>query len=146
MPHPKIVQFGLLLYCADNLEAHLVGGFSCSFSSKSICRFCHCQYSDLGCKIHDAETDTPHSRWSANEYDQIVSRLFEDVMLSGNELEQSDLSSNESEIVSFDTDKENFDGDIEECNETWGVKTVCPFNVFKHSIVSVDYLQTFFMI
>ena len=131
LPHPKIVQFGLLLYCADNLEAHLVGGFSCSFSSKSICRFCHCQYSDLGCKIHDAETDTPHSRWSAYEYDQIVSRLLEEGMLSGNELEQSDLSSNESEIVSFDTDKENFDGDIEECNETWGVKTVCPFNVLQ---------------
>ena len=41
------------------------------------------------------------------------------------------MSSNESEIVSFDTDKENFDGDIEECNETWGVKTVCPFNVLQ---------------
>ena len=38
IPEPKICKFGLLLYVADNLEAHTIGGFSASFSSKSVCR------------------------------------------------------------------------------------------------------------
>ena len=35
-PEPKVVKAGLLLHAADNLEAHLIGGFSGSFSSKSV--------------------------------------------------------------------------------------------------------------
>ena len=39
IPEPKVIKIGLLLYAADNLEAHQIGGYSGSFSSKSICRF-----------------------------------------------------------------------------------------------------------
>ena len=52
------VKFGLLLYAADNLEAHQLGGFSKCFSSNSICRFCHCQYENLDSHIHDFDGET----------------------------------------------------------------------------------------
>ena len=37
-PFPRHVKAGLLLYSADNLEAHTIGGFSACFSSKDVCR------------------------------------------------------------------------------------------------------------
>ena len=37
-PVKRVVKCGVLVYAADNLEAHAVGGFSQSFSSKDICR------------------------------------------------------------------------------------------------------------
>ena len=38
-PVLRRVKVGLLLYSADNLEAHTIGGFSACFSSKDICRY-----------------------------------------------------------------------------------------------------------
>jgi len=39
----QLVKVGVVAHLADNLEAHLVSGLSCSFSSKDVCRFCHIQ-------------------------------------------------------------------------------------------------------
>ena len=44
IPVIRRVKCGVLCYSADNLEAHLLGGFSGNFSSKDVCRVCHCQY------------------------------------------------------------------------------------------------------
>ena len=38
-PVHRVIKCGLLIHPADNLEAHGVGGFSSSFSSKDVCRF-----------------------------------------------------------------------------------------------------------
>ena len=68
-PVERRVKAGVLLYCGDNLESHLVGGFSASFSSKDVCRHCHIQYSDLQTNIHDFSGDSVHKQWSEAEYD-----------------------------------------------------------------------------
>ena len=64
------VKAGVLLYSADNLEAHIIGGFSSCVSSKDICRWCHCQYKDLEDHVHDFDGDSVHRSWTAEEYDQ----------------------------------------------------------------------------
>ena len=56
-PVNRLVQLGVLAYSADNLEAHQLGGYSCCFSSKDICRFCHCTHSELLGNIHDFDGD-----------------------------------------------------------------------------------------
>jgi hypothetical protein len=43
----KFLRAGLLCYIGDNLESHLVGGFSPVFSSRDVCRTCHIQYEEL---------------------------------------------------------------------------------------------------
>ena len=67
-PIQRTVKCGLLIHPADNLEAHAVGGFSQSFSSDDICRFCHCQYDDLKENIHDYGSFV-HDKWTTEEYD-----------------------------------------------------------------------------
>ena len=119
------------MHAADNLEAHLLGGFSGSFSSKSVCRFCHIQYLDLETHIHDYDGDQSHSRWTVQEYDSIAGRLpqqetdeiEEQVLLpaEGSDDDESDDDVSESE------DEEEEEVDI----ETWGVKSLCPLNVLQ---------------
>ena len=60
-PVERQVQLGLLAYSGDNLEAHCIAGFSACFSSKDICRFCHCMHSDLLENIHDYDGDNMHT-------------------------------------------------------------------------------------
>lgn len=74
-PSERKIQMGVLAYSADNLEAHSLGGFSCCFSSKDVCRFCHCQYSDLLSHIHDYDGDEMHHYWSKEEYDRICASI-----------------------------------------------------------------------
>jgi hypothetical protein len=64
----ETLRAGLLCHIGDNLESHLVGGFSTCFSSRDICRICHCQYSDL-----PTLTGIPTApAWTAEEYDSIL--------------------------------------------------------------------------
>ena len=74
-PVERQVQLGLLAYSADNLEAHLLGGFSCCFSSFDICRFCHCLHSELLENIHDNDGDGMKKYWSKEEYDSVCRML-----------------------------------------------------------------------
>jgi len=64
----SILRAGVLCYIADNLEAHLVGGFSACFSSKDICRVCHMQSSDL----QDITGIPSAAAWTREEYDSIL--------------------------------------------------------------------------
>ena len=136
-PNESTVKIGLLLHSADNLEAHQIGGFSGSFSSKSICRFCHCQYEDLDHHIHDYDSDEAHSRWSITEYDMItetfMEETFDDCELSGT------LGTDEDEEdVDLDLSSDDQEGnDLEQ--ERWGVKSKCPFNVLEpfHCVTSL---------
>ena len=75
LPLTRTVKCGLLCYSADNLEAHLVGGWSGSFSSKDICRFCHCQYNHLEDRIHDYTEHGSHEYWTKEEYEEIGKSL-----------------------------------------------------------------------
>ena len=78
LPFPRLVQLGVLAYSGDNLESHNLGGFSCCFSSKDICRFCHATYLDLDSHIHDYDSDKPHDYWTTSEYDKICDALEEE--------------------------------------------------------------------
>jgi hypothetical protein len=68
-PVKRVVKCGVLIHPCDNLEAHTVGGFSQSFSSGFICRFCHIKHKDLLDNIHDYG-DHPHAKWTCMEYDR----------------------------------------------------------------------------
>ena len=135
IPEPKVIKIGLLLYAADNLEAHQIGGYSGSFSSKSICRFCHCQYDDLDKNIHDHDGKRPHKRWSNQEYDNIALSLkqpetiltVENVIFPA-EVEDSD-EDDESDEGEEESDEDS-DEDTEHI-ENWGVKSLCPLNVLQ---------------
>ena len=113
------------------IQAHVVGGFSACFSSKDICRVCHCEYKHLESRIHDL-VDGCHSYWTVQEYDTITSRMEqqpEDVLQTeepdhGN-LFTDDRSDNEVGSSTEDSD----DGQVEPIRNTRGIKSVCPLNV-----------------
>ena len=129
------IQVGVV-YLHLNLESHLLGGFSQCFSSKDICRFCHCQYNDL------QENILEHNPWTREEYDRIASNVDEeeDTNLAGDEAEHHFTEPVETEN---DIDDEFFDGeelipDTYHINEeddhlevvaSYGLKGKCPFNV-----------------
>ena len=131
IPNPKVVKLGLFMHAADNLEAHLLGGFSGSFSSKSVCRFCHIQYLDLETHIHDYDGDQAHSKWTVQEYDNIVARLPQLEMDETTEqaifpAEGSDDDDSEDDDDVSDSEDEE-EEELEEI-ESWGVKSLCPLN------------------
>lgn len=53
-------------------QASLVGGFSCCFSSKDICRLCHLQHKDLP-DIHGIPTSRP---WTKADYDLAAEKFL----------------------------------------------------------------------
>ena len=119
-PFERIIRGGLLMYPADNLESHAIGGFSQSFSSRDICRYCHIQYDDLQSNIH-SYGPKQHTEWTISEYDH-VSRIAEQKGLS-NICESGNLSLS-------DSDDNDSEGDIcdDDDTELHGVKGRCPLN------------------
>ena len=111
-------------------KAHIIGGFSTCFSSKDICRKCHAQYSDLDSRIHDFEGESPHSRWTIEEYDSLHKN-------TNTRTNISDVTANEnlfnefSEPLSDDSQEEMSDSSEEEAKKKFGVKTKCVFNVLQ---------------
>lgn len=64
----RVIQMGIIAHLGDNLESHTVGGFSCCFSSKDICRVCHLQHQEL-----PSISGIPSARkWTQDEYDNAV--------------------------------------------------------------------------
>ena len=129
-PEVKTVKFGLILYAADNLEAHQLGGFSGSFSSKSICRHCHCQYDDLEDHIHDHDSENSHERWTVQQYNSIVSKLETD-QVTLNFVENAVVPSDENEedeIGFSDSDASDDDDEVNELGNKYGIKRACPLN------------------
>lgn len=49
------VRGALVTVSADNLSAHALAGFSCSFSSGRVCRYCLCHYKDLSLRTQEDE-------------------------------------------------------------------------------------------
>ena len=137
-PEPRVVKAGLLLHSADNLEAHILGGFSASFSSKSICRFCHIQHNQLEDNIHDYCGDDAHERWTVSEYDNCAGRLEQenapdvDVMegIDGVDEDEDDVSS-DSEDEDDDHDSDNENDETPGDHNRWGLKHNCHLNTLK---------------
>ena len=108
-------------------SAHGVGGFSQSFSSLDICRFCHIQYDDLKDNIHNYG-HKHHEKWTKEEYDKAaliaerkkkdknVHRCYYDGDSSSEEFDSSDI---ESDATTSDNDEES---------ASYGVKHRCPLN------------------
>jgi hypothetical protein len=144
------VKAGLLLYSADNLEAHIIiGGFSASFSSKDVCRWCHCQYKDLEDHIHNFDGDSVHKPWTIEEYEQHdvpeeEANIVMDIETTDNlfteydepESSKANESVNEHEI---DDAHEMEEAPEEDHNHNFGIKRKCVFNTLKafHSVNSM---------
>ena len=136
-PVERVVKCGVLIHPADNLEAHAVGGFSQSFSSKDICRWCHIQHEDLLDNIHDFN-NKEHEKWKADEYDRAAEaverrtrkddeeyEIAEESEDNEKESDQEDEADSSCEESVCESDAE--DDDIEE----FGVKHCCPLNVLQ---------------
>ena len=142
VPIQRKVQLGLLAYSADNLEAHNLGGYSCCFSSKDVCRFCHASYNDLQTHIHDYDSDRPHEYWTMKQYDDICDTLEKDdeepsietIVSEGNlfnegDLQESDGEEDDTSLVDSD-EEEVEDSEIsgESDMNTFGLRKRCPLN------------------
>ena len=144
-PVRKLVKCGLLVHSADNLEAMQVGGFSTCFSSRDICRHCHCQYKDLNDHIHDFDGDGPHSYWTIDQYDEIVNSLeMEDEVEDETDVEdelnlfetRDETSDEEFDESDHDDDSQRSedeaddsgDSDEGEVRNRYGLRKRCPFN------------------
>ena len=158
-PEPKLIKAGLLCYVADNLEAHLIGGFSGSFSSNSICRVCHIQHGQLVDQMIYDENGMSHTEWTVNEYDECIRSLNLDDNDSNEESQQlnseeivndnpthSDSSSSDSEDEDQGSEKsdsddiENDDNNAQPMNK-WGLRHACPFNELSsfHCVTSLPF-------
>ena len=142
IPEPTTFKVGILLHSADNLEAHLLGGFNGSFSSKSVCRWCHIQYDQLEDNIHDFDGEHPHEKWTAAEYDTVALALerHESIEEVDNVIEIDDRADDDAceldeEDDYEDDDEDTDDGEEEDLpgviNEKGGIKSLCPLNVLQ---------------
>ena len=145
-PVERVVQMGVFAYSADNLEAHGLGGFSCCFSSRDICRFCHCLHSELLDNIHDYDGDGMKEYWTSIEYDGICDDLEtdnvveedpEDVFVTEENLfceveaEESDDSSDEylnDEFYPESEEEEDEDDGSSLVKTRYGLRSRCPLN------------------
>ena len=146
-PFPKVIKCGLLVHSADNLEAMQVGGFSSCFSSRDICRICHCQHKDLIDHIHDYDGNAPHSYWTEVQYNSIIDDIEREEMeeteadveaemnLFGpreesSDEEQDEIDNDESENDDTDDDTQDSEEEMENPGDggRHGLKKRCPFN------------------
>ena len=105
-------------------QAHTIGGFSASFSSKDVCRFCHCTYDDLPHNIHKYGSK-PHEIWTVNQYDSICRKLEENLSDSYGDTEAIEqmysVQDDEYELEEIESDSCS-DSDSE--HDDFGVKNV----------------------
>jgi hypothetical protein len=152
-PVKRIVKCGVLIHPCDNLEAHIVGGFSQSFSSGFICRFCHIKHKDLMDNIHDYG-DHPHAKWTSMEYDRAAlaaEKKIQDAAGDISEEELDDISDGNEDQDSDDADEDEGDSTEDASDEDqsaddvelghdamFGVKHECPLNCLQafHSTTS----------
>ena len=139
-PYPRLIKISFPFHIGDNLESHSLGGFSRCFSSRDICRYCHCTYDDLDSKIHDHTDKGPHRYWTIEEYDSraIVEPQAEEFVV----VTEENLF-NEIDEPGAVTDVEGAaseNPEVEEENEDqYGLREVCPFNALQsfHAIYSL---------
>ena len=150
-PTRKIVKLGVLAYSGDNLESHGMGGFSTCFSSKDVCRFCHCQYSDLIDNIHDLSGEKIKEYWSIEEYDSICDRIEEENDSSSDSEcdEYFSTETGEHNVTQQVNQHQRNSSDTEEQQlKTYGLTRRCAFNVLRnfHACISfpVDLMHDLF--
>jgi hypothetical protein len=157
-PVKRVVKCGVLIHPCDNLEAHTVGGFSQSFSSGFICRFCHIKHKDLLDNIHDYG-DHPHAKWTCMEYDRAALAAEKKIQDAAGDAAEEELYSSDDSDDSDDSDciddlddvadendstKDASDGDESQADvelgpdAMFGVKHECPLNCLQafHSTTS----------
>ena len=144
-PEEKLLKAGLLMHAADNLESHLVGGFSASFSSGSICRFCHIQHEHLD-YIHDYAGELTHEVWTIDEYNAIANSLEtqspESIVAY---VDEEDTTADDEDSDDFTNDSfDDSDEDSELVEESdnvnkWGVERPFVLNVLRsfHCVTSL---------
>lgn len=162
-PERRFVKCGVLLHAGDNLESVSVGGFSMSFSSRDICRFCHIQHSELVNSIHDYDTELPRKYWTPEEYDKICDLIESEGNISAiATLEQITVAENLEDhlfdVVSEDSDEEDDvaenryydDESLDEEDQNMninchGLRHRCPFNTLEsfHAVINFppDFLH-----
>ena len=135
-PVEKMIKAGVIAYAADNLEAHTIGGFSGSFSSNDVCRFCHCKHRDLEEHIHNFNGKV-HEVWTIAEYDNIVQQesladLYETQMRTTSLNLFDEFEDSEGDSVDEEDTAEN-------SNDDFGLKSQCVFNDLKsfHCVTSM---------
>ena len=135
VPVERKVKLGVLIYSADNLEAHSLGGFSCCFSSKDVCRWCHITYEDLQSNIHEFTSESSIDYWSTEQYDELLPIVREEREAEVHDFELDLFSDDSSET-------ENRTGSVqyEEDNrpKKFGLRERCPLNNLKafHAVIS----------
>merc|ERR1712096_115491 len=117
------------------------GGFSASFSSKDICRFCHAQYLDLNDDhIHNYDGEEAHEPWTIEEYDDITDDLDEmpddanDLTVTTEEnlfdqFEEPETDSSEDDEP--ESEPESISEELENEVGNRGLKSLCVFNKLK---------------
>ena len=137
-PVQRLVKCGLLLHPSDNLEAHSVGGFSQSFSSLDICRFCHIKYNDLQENIHNYGSKQ-HRKWTREEYDRAAQVVEERNQTLDDSNDEDDdnlepdagvLADSSNSDTDSSADEETDESDPQE-QELFGIKDRCPLNILK---------------
>ena len=139
-PYPRLIKISFPLHIGDNLECHSLGGFSRCFSSKDICRFCHCTYEDLESKIHDHTCQGPHRYWTIEEYDSraVVEPQAEElvVVTEENLFNEIDEPGDVTAVEVGATENPELE---EENEDQFGLREVCPFNALQsfHAVYSL---------
>ena len=141
-PFTRRVKVSFILHQGDNLEQHSLGMFSTCFSSGEVCRFCRILHKELSDKIHDCGT-----YWTEEEYDRIANMVDpvdenanqSDVDITNLHLHLFDEIEEPTNCVNVDVEspesdedsdvEEGEDEDVEDNNETGGLRGRCPFNV-----------------
>ena len=133
------VKAGVVLYCADNLEAHIIGGYSACFSSKDICRWCHAQYKDLDDHLHNFDGDSEHDPWTVDEYEnqEVEDQTTDDAAYE--ERGSENLFNEFNEPQETVNESEDTDDEPEHAVQNFGVKSKCVFNILNafHCVTSM---------
>ena len=106
-----------------------IGGFSSSFSSRDICRFCHIQHLELPYNAHGVG-DEAHEPWTVDEYDAIAQSLEneEEVPVHVQTVVTSENLFDEFDEPDPDCESESDDEEQEDGRDQRGLKSVCVLN------------------
>ena len=139
-PFPRLIKISFPLHIGDNLESHSLGGFSRCFSSKDICRFCHCTYEELESKIHDHTCQGPHRYWTIEEYDSraIAEPQAEELVVVTEENLFNEIDE-PGDVTAVEVGATENPELVEENEDQYGLREVCPLNALQsfHAVYSL---------
>ena len=137
-PYRRRIKVAFAFHIGDNLESHSLGGFSRCFSSKDICRFCHCCYDELESKIHDFTSLGKHQYWTIGQYDERAVRPAEPTevevaVTEENLFDEIDEPGGNNDVIPVEPDEET-----EMETQQYGLRERCPLNELRsfHAVYS----------